>query len=126
MILACYVGFSSLNQFRFLKHDPMPTGILEVAELPPQSTFWRFLASLHPGIARQLQRVEGRMRERAWEASNAQLEEVTIDTDTTVHTLFGQQMGARKRYNPKNKRKKCYLPFLSFIAETREFAAGSF
>jgi hypothetical protein len=34
MILACYVGFSRLNQFRFLKRDPMLTGILEVAELP--------------------------------------------------------------------------------------------
>jgi hypothetical protein len=124
MILACYVGFSRLNQFRFLKHDPMLTGILEVAELPPQCTFWRFLASLHLGIARQLQRVQGRMRERVWEASNAQLDEVTIDTDTTVHTLFGQQMGARKGYNPKNKGKKSYQPILSFIAETREFAAG--
>jgi Transposase DDE domain group 1 len=124
MILACYVGFSRLNQFRFLKRDPMLTGILEVAELPPQSTFWRFLASLHLGIARQLQKVQGRMRERVWEASNARLEEVTIDTDTTVHTLFGQQMGARKGYNPKNKGKKSYQPILSFIAETREFAAG--
>jgi len=28
---------------------------------------------------------------------------VTLDTDTTVHTLFGNQMGARKSYNPKNK-----------------------
>jgi hypothetical protein len=40
MILACYVGLSRLNQFRFLKRDPMLTSILEVAALPPQSTFW--------------------------------------------------------------------------------------
>jgi hypothetical protein len=64
------------------------------------------------------------MRERVWEAPNAQLEEVTIDTGTTMHTLFGQQMGARKRYNPKNKGKRSYQPILSFIAETQEFAAG--
>ena len=25
-----------------------------------------------------------------------------IDTDTTVHTLYGQQMGGRKSYNQKN------------------------
>ena len=81
----------------------MLSGILEVAALPPQSTFWRFLASLHLGIARQLQRVQGRMQERVGEAANVQLEEVIIDTDTTVHTLFGQQMGARKGHNPKNK-----------------------
>ena len=31
-----------------------------------------------------------------------------LDTDTTVHTLYGQQMGGRKGYNPKNKGKKSY------------------
>jgi hypothetical protein len=31
------------------------------------------------------------------------IDEVTLDTDTTVHTLFGNQMGGRKSYNPKNK-----------------------
>ena len=102
----------------------MLTGILEVAALPPQSTFWRFLASLHLGIARQLQRVQDRMRERVREAANLQLEKVTIDTDTSVHTLFGHQMGARKGYKPKNRGKKSYQPILSFIAETREIAAG--
>src|SRR5476649_364998 len=45
---------------------------------------------------------------RVWEAANVKLEVVTIDTDTTVHTLYGQQMGGRKGYNPKNKGKKSY------------------
>ena len=125
MVLACYVGFSRLNHLRFLKREPMLTGILRVAELPPQSTFWRFLASLHLGVARQLLTVQWRMRERVWAAANVQLDEVTVDTDTTVHTLFGNQMGGRKSYNPKNKGKKSYQPILSFIAETREYAAGA-
>lgn len=125
MVLACYVGFSRLHHLRFLKREPLLTGILRVAELPPQCTFWRFLASLHLGIAQQLLTVQKRMRERVWAAAHVQLDEVTIDTDTTVHTLFGNQMGARKGYNPKNKGKKSYQPILSFIAETREYAAGA-
>ncbi len=52
------------------------------------------------------------------------LEVVTIDTDTTVHTLYGQQMGGRKGYNPKNKGKKSYQPMLTFVAETREYIWG--
>jgi hypothetical protein len=36
------------------------------------------------------------------------LSAVVLDTDTTVHTLFGDQMGARKGYNPKNKGKKSF------------------
>ncbi len=97
MILACYVGFSRLHHLRFLKREPMLTGILRVAELPPQCTFWRFLAALHLGIARQLLTVQKRMWERVWAAANLQLDTITVDTDTTVHTLFGQSDGGAQR-----------------------------
>ena len=53
-----------------------------------------------------------------------QLAAVTLDTDTTVHTLFGHQMGGRKSYNPKNKGKKSYQPILTFLSETREYISG--
>jgi len=36
----------------------MLTGILRVAQLPPQSTFWRFLASLHLGVAERVNEFE--------------------------------------------------------------------
>src|SRR6266404_1480126 len=124
MVLALYVGFSRLNHLRFVAHDAMLTGILKVWELPPQCTFWRFLASLHLGVARQLLQVQQRMRERVWEAANVRLTSITVDTDTTVHTLYGHQMGGRKSYNPKNKGKKSYQPMLTFLAETREYVWG--
>src|ERR1700674_4459670 len=124
MVLAVYVGFSRLHHLRFLEREPMLTGILKVLRLPPQCTFWRFLASLHLGIARQLLEVQRRMRERVWEAAHVELASVTLDTDTTVHTLFGNQMGGRKSYNPKNKGKKSYQPILTFLSETREYIGG--
>jgi hypothetical protein len=108
MVLAAYVGFSRLHHLRFLGREPMLTGILRVLRLPPQCTFWRFLASLHLGIARQLLEVQRRMRQRVWEAAHVKLTAVTLDTDTTVHTLFGDQMGGRRSYNPKNRGKKSY------------------
>ena len=124
LVLAMYVGFSRLHHLRFLEREPMLTGIRKVWRLPPQCTFWRFLASLHLGIARQLLEVQRRMRERVWEAAHVPLTAVTLDTDTTVHTLFGSQMGGRKSYNPKNKGKKSYQPILTFLAETREYISG--
>ena len=124
MVLAVYVGFSRLHHVRFLEREPMRVGILKVLRLPPQCTFWRFLASLHLEIARQLLEVQRRMRQRVWEAAHVRLKSVTLDTDTTVHTLFGQQMGARKGYNPQPKGKKSYQPILTFLAETREFVMG--
>jgi hypothetical protein len=124
IVLGMYVGFARLNQLRYIARDALLVGIVKVTHLPPQCTLWRFLNSLHVGIARQIQSVQRRMREAVWAAGNIVLKSVTIDTDTTVHTLYGKQMGGRKSYNPKNKGKKSYQPILSFLAETREFLAG--
>ena len=124
MVLAAYVGFSRLYHLRFVAREPMLTGLLKVLRLPPQCTFWRFLASLHLGIAKQLLEVQRCLRERVWQAANVGLTAVTLDTDTTVHTLFGHQMGTRRGYNPKNKGKKSFQPILTFLAETREYISG--
>src|SRR5882724_12772985 len=124
IVLGLYIGFSRLNQLRFIAHDPILTGILKVTKLPVQSTFWRFVNALHRNVARQMLIIMRTLRERVWEVANVKLEIVTIDTDTTVHTLYGQQMGGRKGYNPKNKGKKSYQPILTFLAETREYVWG--
>ena len=124
IVLGLYIGFPRLSQLRFIARDPILTGILKVGKLPVQSTFWRFVNALHRNVAAQILTIMRTMRERVWEAANVKLEAVTIDTDTTVHTLYGRQMGGRKSYNPKNKGKKSYQPMLTFIAETREYVCG--
>lgn len=124
IVLSFYIGYSRLNHLRFLKREPLLIGILNVVQLPLQSTFWRFLASLHLTAADQLLKIQQVLRQRVWGAANVRLPAVTLDTDTTVHTVFGEQMGARKGYNPKNKGKKSYQPILTFLAETREYVGG--
>src|SRR5258708_27865562 len=106
MVLALYVGFSRLHHLRFLAREPMLIGILQVLRLPPQCTFWRFLASLHVSVARQLLEVQREMRRRVWETGHVKLQTVTLDTDTTRHTLYRKQMGPRRSSNPKNKAEK--------------------
>jgi hypothetical protein len=98
MILALYLGWSRLHHLQFLQREPMLTGILGVEQLPVQTTFWRFLGSLHLVVARQLLEVTRRMRQRVWEAAHVELKEVTLDTDTTVHTVYGRRkMGVLHR-----------------------------
>src|SRR6266566_3133921 len=124
LVLGFYVGFQRLNQMRFIAHDPVLTGILGVDALPPQSTLWRFLAGLHLNVPGQVLKIQQAFRQRVWEAANVKLETATLDTDTTVHTVYEKQMGARKSYNPKNKGKLSYQPILTFMAETREYIYG--
>ena len=64
MVLSCYVGFSRLHHLRFVQREPMLTGVLGVLRLPPQCTFWRFLASLHGSVAGQLLEVQRCLRQR--------------------------------------------------------------
>jgi hypothetical protein len=124
IVLGLYIGFARLHQLRFVARDPLLTGILKVTQLPGQSVLWRFLASVHRQVGWQLLRVQATLRQRVWAASHVRLSAVTVDTDTTVHTVYGQQMGARKSYNPKNRGKKSYQPILTFCAETREYLWG--
>ncbi len=124
IVLGLYVGLARLNQLRFIAGDPLLTGVVKVKSLPPQSTLWRFLASLHLNVAPQVLSIQSQMRERVWVAANVKLTTATLDTDTTVHTLYGKQMGGRKSYNPKNKGKRSYQPIFTFLAETREYIAG--
>ena len=60
---------------------------------------------------------------KVWAAANVKLSVITIDTDTTVHTLYGQQMGGRKSYNPKNKGKKRYQR-MSYVQRRLAYSVG--
>ena len=70
MVLGLYIGFSRLNQLRFIARDPILTGILKILRLPPQSTLWRFLTALHGSAAQQILRAQCEMRRRVWESSS--------------------------------------------------------
>src|SRR6266700_7631739 len=64
IVLGLYIGFSRLNQLRFIARDPILTGILKVTKLPVQSTFWRFVNALHRNVARQMLNMMLTMRQR--------------------------------------------------------------
>src|ERR1700683_5559155 len=120
MILALYVGFSRLNHLQFLEREPMLTGILQVVKLPPQCTFWRFLAWRYLGVVGPLLKVGRQMRQRVGEGAHVATQEVTLHTDTTGPTVDGRTIGARQGYHPQHGGKKSSPPILTFLAETRE------
>jgi len=125
MVLAIYVGFLSAEPSSFVAQDPMLIGILQVGKLPPQCTFWRFLTSLPVTVAQQLLKLQRLLRERVWEAANVQLPSITLDTDTTVHTLYGRQMGARKSYTRRIKERRATSRFLPLSPRPGNISAGS-
>ena len=65
------------------------------------------------------------MRQRVWEAAHIKLTAVTLDTDTTVHTVYRETDGSKKELQPaRTEGKKSYQPILTFLAETKEYVGG--
>jgi hypothetical protein len=124
MIMALYIGYDRLNHMQYIRKDPMIAGLLGVNNLPVQSTFHRFLKSLDADAETGLKDVNKEMLRRAWLVGHVAPKVITIDTDTTINTVYGEQEKAFIRYNPKNPGKKSYMPVMSFIAETGECLCG--
>jgi Transposase DDE domain group 1 len=124
-VLMFYLGFARLHHVRYVRDDEMVQEVLGSAgPLPVQSTFWRFLASLHLHNEEQLMGISREMVRRVWEAGPLGLKRVHVDTDSTVNPVYGGQMGGRKAYHPGKKGKKSVQPLLSFVAETGECLRG--
>jgi hypothetical protein len=51
---------------------------------------------------------------------------ITLDLDSHVTTVYGNQQRAGLGYNPKKKGRKSYHPLLCFLGETRDYLGGLF
>ena len=122
IVLGLYIGFPRLNHLRFIAEDPIVTGIVKVQRLPPQSTLWRFMAALHLNVEKQILSIQKTLRERAWQAANVQLNGVTLDTDTTVHTRLRSTDGSPQGVQPEEQREE----ELSTDADVHRGNAGVF
>jgi hypothetical protein len=47
------------------------------------------------------------------------LAKITLDADSTVKTVYGNQQGAEKGYNPNKRGAKSYHPVLAFVSELK-------
>ncbi len=63
---------------------------LQVVSLPVVSTFWRYVNSLGINQDRELLVVMSVLRERVWQQCGIKHQQINIDIDTTVETVFGK------------------------------------
>lgn len=57
-----------------------------------------------------------------WFFQKLQFDNFTLDVDSTIHTRYGTQQGARKGYNPKKPGRASHHPLMAFISECRMVA----
>jgi hypothetical protein len=124
ILVLLFVGFNRIGHFFYIRYDALVCRFFQVVCLPVVSTFWRYVNSMGLNQGSSLLRVISVLRERAWQQCGIVYEQIDVDIDTTVETVYGEQQGARVGHNPRNRGKKGYRPIVAFIAQTREYIAG--
>lgn len=121
-----FIGLQRLYHFIYVKEDAMLKGVLDVAQLPAVSTFWRCMNSYGSDQAESFLKINAVVRERVWRnlEYDTHYLHIHLDADTTVKTVYGDKEEACKGHNPKHRGKKGLRPIITFIAETKEYMAG--
>ena len=125
LLMLLFIGFNRIWHFSYLRLDAMLCGFFNLTRLPVASTFWRYVDSLGVNQAHSLLRLMALLRNRVWRICDLSYYRICLDIDTTVETVFGNQQGACKGHNPRNRGKKGYRPVLCFIEQSREYMLGS-
>ena len=124
ILMLLFIGFNRIWHFVYIRLDAMLCGFFRVSRLPAASTFWRYVDSLGINQSKSLLKVMRILRERVWQLCGIRLYQIRVNIDTTVETVYGNQQGARKGHNTKQRGKKGLRPILCFIEETREYLIG--
>lgn len=99
--------------------------------IPDDSTLGRLFKAVRAGQVAQLEAAIHQLRRRVWRLAlragggtvGAQ-RVLWIDVDSTVKTVYGDQEGAAKGYNPEKRGAKSYHPLLAFCTDTKEILQG--
>jgi hypothetical protein len=99
--------------------------------IPDDSTLGRLFKEVRAGQVGQLEAVIHQLRSRVWRlalragsATVGAQRVLWIDVDSTVKTVYGDQEGAAKGYNPEKRGAKSYHPLLAFCTATQELLQG--
>jgi len=124
LLYSIIMGLRRINKTEILQYNGAFLSMLGLLKFPDQSTLRRFLARLLPSDIRQIVRLHNSLRAQLF-ALPYKRHSLTLDIDSIVITLYGQQENARVGYNPKKRGRRSYHPIVCFEAHFQEFWHGS-
>jgi hypothetical protein len=125
LVYGLVCGLERPSDTEVLKRDKVFNTIIGYEGYPDQSTFSRFLKSFTVKGAKEIGERGARMLLQVRNNFIGWLK-LTLDLDSHVKTVYGNQQRAKVGYNPKKMGRKSYHPLFCFIGETRDFLLGKF
>jgi hypothetical protein len=117
IVFASLSGVNRLSKIANFTQDPLIKTTIGLEKSINENIFSRILKKLSQTGARKLQKYLLELNSKYLE--NSKLETITIDADSTVSMVYGNQQGAEKGYNPIKKGAKSYHPLLAFVSELK-------
>ncbi|HBK70247.1 MAG TPA: IS1380 family transposase, partial [Flavobacteriaceae bacterium] len=115
-----FIGVDKLERYRQLESDPLIKAY-DINVRKPENIS-RFLSNFDFKTTQMLRNISMRIFKKILRKSN--LEEITIDIDSSVLNVEGNQEGATKGYNPKYRGNKCYNALYAFCDQLKAFITG--
>lgn len=115
------IGADKLSRVDLLKNDPIMREGFGINVTNAENVS-RFLYNFSFKTTQMLRNINFLVFKKILKASK--LKRITIDIDSTVENVEGNQEGAMKGYNPKKHGNKCYNGLMSFCSELKSFVTG--
>ena len=114
LFLSClygmFMGYSRPYQMRVFCVDRVFQKIVGLCSYPVQSTISRFLSSVRVSVAHQISALNFDLIMKLRNGYKS-YREITLDLDSHVICVYGNQQRAALGYNPKKKGRKSYYEF---------------
>ena len=126
-------GGRSITGILRVWNDRILNRLLGNTLIPHLTTLSRICKKFRDGGVVQLETVNHKLRQRVWKEAKRKGalsakddDDLWVDVDSTVITVYGKQKGAEKGFNPHKKGARSYHPLLAFCTETKEILQGWF
>ena len=123
LLYGVMLGIFRPSHMMELAADKVFQKIVRLGSFPSQSTISRFLAKITVHKADHLAGINQMLLNRIRKGFQ-NMNTITLDLDSHVIPVFGNQHRAKRGYNPKKIGRKSYHPLLCFVGESRDCLGG--
>src|SRR5699024_3433662 len=117
VVMASLSGIHRISKIANFSNDGLVKVMLKLPSGINENAISTALNKLWQNGARKLQ--ELLLSKNADWLKKSKLESITLDADSTVKTVCGNQEGAAKGYSPSKRGAKSYHPLLVFVSEMK-------